>query len=298
MKNVINYYYNISIEKIYQNEKGFYFDYKHSRYFLVLFEDELSSLQNIYNLHNEILKTKTYIHQIIINKDSQIITFVNGNPYILLKTVYYDYPISLNEITSFSNIILNSNEIFKQKKLWEDKNDHLEYQIKQLKNRYPLIKESFNYFLGLAETSIQLLNEIGNQKYYTTIAHKRINFNDSALELYNPLNLIIDTKVRDIAEYLKSKFFNDNTIEQEIKEIFKNYNFTVTEYYLFLARMFYPTYYFDLYEEIIKGKKKEVEIKKIINKAQDYELVLKNLYNNLKKIIPISSIEWLETIEY
>ena len=60
--------------------------------------------------------------------------------------------------------------------------------------------------------------------------------------------------------------------------------------------MLYPTYYYDLYEEIISGKKEEKEIKKIINKVNDYEKILKNIYTYLKEFLVFTPIEWLETI--
>ncbi|MDD6264141.1 MAG: hypothetical protein PUA97_03380, partial [bacterium] len=62
------------------------------------------------------------------------------------------------------------------------------------------------------------------------------------------------------------------------------------------ARMLYPTYYFDVYEDIIKGIKKEEEIKKITNKISDYEHILKKIYNHYKNFIMITPIEWLEAI--
>ena len=76
----------------------------------------------------------------------------------------------------------------------------------------------------------------------------------------------------------------------------KTARLTTAEYYLFLARMLYPTYYFDAYEEILNGKKKEEEIKKITNKVNDYEKILKKIYNYYKNFLMITPIEWLETI--
>ena len=58
--------------------------------------------------------------------------------------------------------------------------------------------------------------------------------------------------------------------------------------------MIYPTYYFDLYEEIITNRKKDEEIKKIIDKVDDYEKIIKQIYNYYKSIIIVPQIEWLE----
>lgn len=295
MKNVINYYYNILFDDIHQTGQDFYFDINDTRYFFILFEGDIASLQNIYKLQSELLQRNLYVHQILLNKDGQIVTFVNGNPYILLKALYYNDKINLKYVISFSQIIMNPKEKYDWKRLWSEKNDHLEYQINQTKNRYPLINESFNYFIGLGETSIQLLNEIKEQNIPSSIAHRRINSNNTIFELYNPLNLIIDTRTRDVAEYLKSKFFNEGNIDNELDDFLQNARLTTAEYYLFLARMLYPTYYFDLYEEIVSGKKEEKEIKKITDKISDYEKTLKKIYNYYKTFLPFTEIEWLET---
>ena len=295
MKNVINYYYNILFDDIHQTNQNFYFDINDSRYFFILFEGDISSLQNTYKLQEELLQRNLYVHQILLNKDGQIVTFVNGNPYILLKALYYSEKINFKYVISFSQIIMNPKESYDWKILWSEKNDHLEYQINQTKNRYPLINESFNYFIGLGETSIELLNEIKKQNIPQTIAHRRINSNNTIFELYNPLNLIIDTRTRDVAEYFKSKFFNTGNIDKDLEDFLKNARLTTAEYYLFFARMLYPTYYFDLYEEIISGKKDEKEIKKITDKINDYEKILKKIYSYYKNFLPLTSIEWLET---
>ena len=295
MKNVINYYYNILFDDIHQTNQDFYFDINDSRYFFILFEGDISSLQNTYKLQEELLQRNLYVHQILLNKDGQIVTFVNGNPYILLKALYYSEKINFKYVISFSQIIMNPKESYDWKILWSEKNDHLEYQINQTKNRYPLINESFNYFIGLGKTSIELLNEIKKQNIPQTIAHRRINSNNTIFELYNPLNLIIDTRTRDVAEYFKSKFFNTGNIDKDLEDFLKNARLTTAEYYLFFARMLYPTYYFDLYEEIISGKKDEKEIKKITDKINDYEKILKKIYSYYKNFLPLTSIEWLET---
>ena len=127
--------------------------------------------------------------------------------------------------------------------------------------------------------------------YYT---HKRIDKNSTAFDLYNPLNINIDTKVRDAAEYLKHNFFNGINIEKDLEYFLKTSNLNSEEYILFLARMMYPTYYYDLFEKIIKKEKEEKEIINIINKVEEYEKIIKKLYTYYKAFINIPVIEWLE----
>ena len=53
------------------------------------------------------------------------------------------------------------------------------------------------------------------------ILHKRIKLNSTLFDLYNPLNLIIDFKVRDFAEYIKDCLINDGDYKSIIDKIFK-----------------------------------------------------------------------------
>ena len=101
-------------------------------------------------------------------------------------------------------------------KIWSDKNDYLEFQISELGKKHPIIRESFSYYIGLAETAIALTNEVQNNEITYVYSHKRINRDDTLLEFYNPLNITVDARVRDIAEYLKSAFFNDFDIREEL----------------------------------------------------------------------------------
>jgi len=59
------------------------------------------------------------------------------------------------------------------------------------------------------------------------------------------------------------------------------------------ARLIYPTYYFDIYEDIMSGKKDEDDLIPIIDKVDDYEMFLKNAYYEISKYAPIDRIEWL-----
>ena len=63
---------------------------------------------------------------------------------------------------------------------------------------------------------------------------------------------------------------------------------------LFLARLIYPTYYFDLYEEVITDRTDDEEIKKIISKVDDYEKIIKQVYQYYKTFLPVPRIDWLE----
>ena len=245
-------------------------------------------------MHISLLNQNIYIHPIILNNQNQILTFINDEPYILMITLYYESKINVNDIKYFNQIHVNTSHYPNWGELWAQKNDYLEYQISMLGKKHPLITESFSYYIGLGETAIQLVNSLEKTNINLVYSHKRINADDKQYDLYNPLNLIVDYKVRDIAEYLKSRFFNDENIMDDLTYYLNNVRLSTYEYYLFLARLIYPTYYFDLYEEIITDRKEDEEIKKITNKVDDFEKIIKKVYNYYKTFLPISKIEWLE----
>ena len=294
MKNVINYYYNLYPEKIFQKKDEYYFFINKTRYTFREYKEDLKKINIIYNMHLDLLKKNIYIHPIILNKDGKPLTIVNQNPYILMQTIYYGEKLNIENIITFSNIEVNLDKESSWEELWKKKNDYIEYQINLLENKYKILKKSAYYYLGFGENAIELLNitKKNNIKMYYT--HKRIDQDNSLYEFYNPLNVIIDSKVRDIAEYLKQNFFKGNNIEKDIEYFFRTTFLIPEEHILFFARMLYPTYYYDMLEKIIKNEIEEKEIFKIINKSEEYENIIKKLYKYYKTIINIPIIEWLE----
>lgn len=294
MKNAINYYYNLYPENIHQTEKGYYFVINQTRYFLIKYIGDPKDIQKIYEMHLYLLNQNFYIHPIVLNIQNQILTYINNEPYILMITIYYNNKINISDITSFIKIANSKIEIPNWGELWAQKNDYLEYQISMLGKKHPLIRESFSYYVGLGETAIQLVNSLEKVSVPLVYSHRRLGINDTWYDLYNPLNLTIDYQVRDIAEYLKSQFFNGKNIEKDLTYYLNSAKLSTYEYMLFLARLIYPTYYFDLYEEVITDRANDEEIKKIISKVDDYETIIKKVYQYYKSFLPVPRIEWLE----
>ena len=291
MKNTINYYYNLNINTIHQKEKNYYFKVDNKNYLLLKY-DNFEELDDIYKLGSYLNQFLPF-HEIILNINEEIITKINNNNYILLQ-IFINDKINLNKIIELNNINIPFNFPKLRRDdwslLWTEKIDYLEYQLSQIGRKYPLIRDSFNYYIGLAENAIILVNNTDKKDVVLSLSHRRIS--DSSFELYNPLNIVIDVRIRDICEYFKYRFFHNIDIRQEL-ELFLNYNhLNINEGKLFLARMLFPTYYFDIYEKIINNEIDESEIKKIIIKADSYEKILKQIYYHFKN--NQLNIEWLE----
>ncbi len=299
MRNVLNYYYNLYPKYIHQTAKYYKFNIDNITYILAIYNRDNQEINALVELTKILINYGVYIHQIIPNNNNEYITIINNISYVLLK-VYVDLEkkitltaigqLSIINIPVIDNSPLKRNDWFS---LWTNKIDYFEYQVNQFGIKYPIIRETFSYFVGLAETSIALFKNtnINNNALY--IAHKRIKKTYTIDDLYNPLNIILDYRMRDACEYFKDAFFNDYHIDEEIVVYINNAHFSSEEMALFLARMIFPSFYFDVYEQILSEKQTEKALDKVVLKIVEYEDFLKRLYNLTKKYYNIPNIEWL-----
>ena len=181
--------------------------------------------------------------------------------------------------------------------LWSEKIDYYEYQISELSRKYKILHNTIDYYIGLGENAISYLvnNQEKNKQERFILSHKRIKTNYNSFEFYNPLSYIIDSRVRDTTEYIKDAFFNDMIGINEVKNIIIYNNYNYDEYVLFIARLLFPSYYFDIYDEIINNDLDENNIIKIVNKTKDYEIFLSQIISYiLSNNIMIEQIDWLK----
>ena len=173
---------------------------------------------------------------------------------------------------------------------WSNKIDFINYQFSQVQNKYPVIENSIDYFIGIWENAISYANNnpIIKEK---NLAHKRITTKTDLLEFLNPLNFIIDYQERDVGEYIKSyimtKNYSNDIIYQKIRNLPKN------SIILIITRILFPSYYFDIYEDIILKNRKEEELKDIINKRNNITELLNYIFDKYSNY-NIPYIEWIK----
>lgn len=158
---------------------------------------------------------------------------------------------------------------------WQAKNDYLEKILSS--NKSEIIEETKEYYLGLAEQAINIAKR--NKKVVNKVlCHKRIYENKED-------NKIIDYKERDYGEYIKYlMFYREKNIEYIKKYIdkllIKNYS---TD--LIIARVMYPSEYYDLIDKYYKGIDINNDINKMLNKENlRHEIIL---YINKKRGKPL-----------
>ena len=300
MKNIINYFYNLNITELTNKDNIYSFYDNDELYHFYIYNNNIKNLDLTKDIYDS-LKNDTLIHEIIINKDNSIITYYNNIPYILCKiNININKPITLGEINYLSSKVIITNSMITYhswQDLWSIKMDYLEKVINENGKKYPIIVDSFNYFVGMAENAISYYNNLSNKEVDNNslvISHRTININDTVYAIYDPVNIIIDHKARDIAEYIKYSFFSDNTnIFKELNIYFKYNYYTKDDVVMLLARVLYPSFYFNMYEDIMINSKEEKIITNITSKLDKYELYLARVFKYFNNFYNLPVPEWL-----
>lgn len=305
MKNILNYYYNINVDEVNEEEKGiFSFVINYTKYYFVPFLRPLEDLPILNDLANAMYNKGILCHTFILNKDNLLYTKYMDLNYCLLKiNNHFDKELTLNDINNFQLNLKIKNDITALRRtdwgsLWSEKIDYFEYQIRQLGIEKKLVVNSFSYYVGLAENAIAYFNNISiflkeEVNNLLTVCHRRIFIPNIALNFLNPISFIIDYDVRDIAEYIKSSFFSNEFDWYEIESYINNHFFTPRDSALLYTRLIYPSYYFDMYERIMNDELEENALLNIIEKVDSYEIFLKDIYDLLYKKNPIPKIDWI-----
>lgn len=277
---------------LYKNNNEYEFVYNDDEYiFTLVYRNEVELMAV-----NEVINGSNIYDQIISNINNQLVTQIYNRYYILIKKSKYKK--NLEEL-----IFNNSEQIFSYNylesinhsnwvKLWSKKIDYIEYQLEHFENKYPNIEKSINYYIGMVENAIFYISHINNLNDINNnlvISHIRVLGNN----INNPQNIIIDHKSRDISEYLKFIFINDNYNYENIKVLLQSLNLDPISCKLIYGRLFYPTFYFDIYNQIINGVIEEGEIVKITDRVLEYEDYIINIYDILNQIQKIPRITWL-----
>lgn len=270
MKNVIKFFYNLDIDSISKKDDKYYFSIKNKDYcFEQVYDD---SIRNKY-----ILNSYPRFHRIITNVNNDIITIINGNMYVLLLINNDNRIIGIDDLVNPYCVISEIDVVDRSINLWSSRVDYMEYEVNQSGKKNIEIRNLFSYYNGLTETGIQLLKCIRN-RLNVFLVHFRVSNTSKMIDYYDPVNVIFDCKVRDVCEYLKSCFFSGIDIYNLSIGVLKYYN--NDEIIFFMARMIYPSYFYDNYK-----------LDSII--INDYELYLKKIYKYIRNNYDIPYIEWL-----
>ena len=304
MKNTVEYYYNIKIANLIPENNYYLFYFNNDKFYLVLLDRPYQDLILLNKLVIELKNKGVITSEIIFNIENKLFSIINNQAYVLLKSSKYENnAITYNDINyiqlntyniNYDKMLLRNNWV----KLWSEKIDYYEYQMTELRRKYKILHNTIDYYIGLGENAILYI--INNKekldiKNYV-VSHKRINISNSTFEFFNPLSYVIDSRVRDTAEFIKDSFFKDKITLNEVFNILNYNNYSYSEYILFISRLLFPSYYFDIYDEIVNNNLNENNIEKIVNKSSSYETFLNNIINYIyyEKRVFIDQIDWLK----
>ncbi|MBQ7031538.1 MAG: hypothetical protein IJN13_04100 [Bacilli bacterium] len=304
MKEIVNYYYNFDVEEVEENKNYLSFNYYGENFYFVFFNRTEEELKDIVELCIELKYKGIRVHDIVLNRDNSLVTKVGENNYLLLKlntnkNDIVDF-ISVSEMTNKLKLNRSNSKLYRNNwgELWSKKIDYFEYQIKELGKDKKIIIDSFSYYIGLAENAISYVNKINKvigmgDFDNITLSHRRIFYPNTNLNYLNPLSFIFDLEIRDIAEYLKIEFFNGEDSLLDLITYLKIKRLTSYSYHMLYARLLYPSYYFDIYEDVMNNNGDEERLVKIISKVNDYENFLKKAYEEISKYTNLEKINWL-----
>ncbi|MBQ7136905.1 MAG: hypothetical protein IJO43_02875 [Bacilli bacterium] len=306
MKNAINYFYNINVDSLRMIGEDYYFFYDNKEFIFQKLKDFSLDYQSVFELNKILIENNAMFFKIIPNQNNEIITNIADKKYVLLlnsnlydrKFNYYDI-IKTNISISNSNKLINRLNRSNWVNMWENKIDFFESFISQNINKYLILNKYTNYFIGLGEVAISYVKdtikeEKPNYLDNLVVSHRRIDYSNLK-QLYNPLYLIIDHRSRDVSEYLKKMFFDGEYVD--IRECINLANLSNYGARLLMARMLFPSFFFDLFEKVLDDDAVEKEILYLVDKMNDYELFLLKIYNSLKdKNIP--EINWIKKMDY
>ncbi|MFE8702346.1 spore coat putative kinase YutH [Cytobacillus sp. FJAT-54145] len=207
------------------------------------------------------------------------------------------------------------------KKLWEQRLDQMEKVWTDLLYQKPdneferMFIESFPYYMGLAENSIQYLvdTELDDDPGsidYGTVCHERFQSGTWGSQYYlkNPFDWVFDHCSRDLAEWTRERYFrNIQTYEPEVTRFFSEYE-SVTplssfSWRLLYARILFPLHYFDCIESYYITNSEQHKhtlqdrFNKFLHQTNEHEHFLGNFYQLAQVPVrryKIPQPEWLK----
>lgn len=284
MKEFIWLNYNLKVEKIYRD--CFFLNNEKIKIVRLKKEDKnIEDIEKLFILSNELYYKKIHVNTFILNKKGKCYTNKNNECIVLMKINDMEDLVELDYLRLFEqNNNLDTKNIVKE---WQDEIDDFEGKLAGFNNEKNIVQKTANYYIGLAENAVSLLNETKNINN-ESIGIKMNPLNYSKSNVNNPFNYFKINRMYNISLYIKNKIFTNNVSYNELDKIIKEIKTDSDEIALF-SYMLYPDYY--MYE--IKEKINEEKIKKIVRFIKVYEKVLKYLKENMKKNKKIELFVWL-----
>lgn len=294
MKNVLYNYYNILVDELDKMDNYYSFYYNDTLYFFCLVLNDVNLVEEIYK-YLKINNISCY--DIILNKDNSLFSVVDNKKYALIRVNgILKYEINFFEFKFYP---VDKSGV-DWGKLWAERLDYYEVQLRELGKNYQTVLNSFGLFSGLAENAILYYNlTIKNfdDSVDVGIVHNRLMYPCYYVYYNNPINFVIDYSVRDLAEYFKSYIFSDDFNINELFGLLDKVNFNNKTFNLLYSRLMYPSFYFDVFDKVILENGKDDDVLIYVNNTYKYLNVLKSLFDRYSAKYNMFRVEWLYKIK-
>ena len=291
MKNKIGYYYNFNDFSLTRIKDCYYFRYQNILYSFERIEN-IEYFQVILSILKSIPSSRFF--KVVPNIYNDDFCTINNQVYALFMHRSSDFSLykEIINLPMFNYHIPNI-KIFPWDFLWIKKINYYEYQIKHIFNvdTSLIINDFFYYYVGMAENAISYLKY--NSAFFSSnlcLCHKRISIKD----FFHPQNIIVDCYPRDVSEYIKYLFFSNTYQGFCFSSFFELLHFSYNDFVLLYARLLFPSYFFDIYDNIVNTHSDYSALKSILLRVDEYNNFLHYIYTIICKFIEIPEVLWIK----
>lgn len=251
------------------------------------FVEELNNLEQIDLLNNYKVNLKDY-YKIIYTKYGDYKILYKNKFYVVLE--YKKFSLDLYQLIIDAKKIVVSGGKLDWREKWINRSEYIMNMYFSYRNKNKVIDNSIDYYFGLLESSICYLNGYNYENVNLYVQHAKMSYFD----YFNLFNIRIDVKERDFSNFLKYIFFDNRYNEIDVRNIIES-NINSYDFNLVVARLIYPDYYFDLFDDyLINSDDKLLDsINKIINRVDEYEKYVYMICNYVKSNIQIKNVDYL-----
>ena len=188
--------------------------------------------------------------------------------------IIYNEKIKLIDIINLSKYRINNINKKNYYYIWNNKIKRLK---KYYKDYYINDNYDFNYFYEISKISLNIAKNINFNNLSYGITYNRFYDINNIYDLYNKNKYHMGAIINSIVEYIKYSFFYFDS-EEDIFLI-DMLDLTNDDYMFLVARLIFPTYYFDIFNE----KDINSKYKMIISKIDSYNKYIKSIFIEIKK---------------